>query len=75
MHDDDIDPIAEIRAIREKNGRKYKTMEAYFGHLRTLPPVEVLLARVQAKIERAKAKEAKPGKRPAPRRRRAPAHA
>jgi len=62
---DEYDPIEEIRAIREKNGRKYKTMAAYFDHLKTIPSADVLLARIQKKIERMKAK---PKRRPASRR-------
>ena len=77
IDDDDMDPIAEIRAIRAKNGRKYKTMSAYFDHLRTVPSADVLLAQVRAKI--AKAKEAKttakPSRRPASRRRKTVVHA
>ena len=74
--DDDIDPVAEIRAIREKISRRYKTMDEYFDHLRTVPPVDVLLAQVRAKI--AKAKEAKTtaksSRRPASRRRKTLVH-
>ena len=76
MTDDDIDPIDEIRAIRAKNSRKYKTMDAYFDHLKTVPPADVLLAQLRKKIEKARAKDkVKPSRRPAPRRRKAAVHA
>ena len=52
MHDE-LDPVEETRAIREKIMRKYKTTEAYFKHLKTVPTAEVLLAQVRRKNERA----------------------
>ena len=72
-----MDPIEEIRAIRAKLWRKYKTMNAYFNHLRTMPSADVLLAQVRAKIAKAKEAEAtaKPGRRPVARRRKTLAHA
>ena len=73
--DDDIDPVAEIRAIREKISRRYKTMDEYFDHLRTVPSADVLLAQVRAKIAKAKEAKAKPSRRPASRRRKAVVHA
>jgi len=73
--DDDIDPVAEIRAIREKISRRYKTMDEYFDHLRTVPSADILLAQVRAKIAKAREAKAKPSKRLASRRRRAVAHA
>ena len=74
MTEDDIDPIAEIRAIRAKNGWKYKTMDAYFDHLRTVPSVDVLLVQLRKKIEKAKApsRKAKAAVKPAASRRKAP---
>ena len=77
MHDGDIDPVEEIRAIRRKHDRQFKTMEAYFAHLRTVPSADVLLAQVREKIAKTEAKKAKggPASRPTPRRRRAVAHA
>jgi len=73
-YDDEMDPIKEIRAIRAKNGLKYKTMDAYFDHLKTVPSADVLLVQIRAKIEKEKTK-AKPSRRPASRRRKSVAHA
>jgi len=72
---DEYDPIEEIRAIREKNARKYKTMAAYFEHLRTVPSADVLLEQVRKKIEKAQAKAAKAKHRPASRSRKPTTHA
>ena len=55
MMNDELDPVAEIRAIREKIARKYVSTDAYFEHLKTVPPAEVLLAQVRRKNEKAKA--------------------
>ncbi len=52
---DELDPVEETRAIREKIMRKYKTTDAYFEHLKTIPTAEVLLAQVREKNEKAKA--------------------
>jgi hypothetical protein len=46
MMNDELDPVEEIRAIRETITRKYKTTDAYFEHLKTIPSAEVLLAQV-----------------------------
>jgi len=69
-----LDPLEEVRAIREKISRKYKTMDAYFDHFKDIPSADVLLAQVRKKIEKAKAK-GKPTRRPAARRRKAAVHA
>ena len=58
MIDEDLDPVEEIRAIRAKINRKYKTIDAYCEHLRTIPSADVLLAQIQAKIAKAKIKAA-----------------
>jgi hypothetical protein len=47
----DVDPIEENRARREEISRKYGTMNAYVAYLQTLPPADVLLERLNAKIE------------------------
>ena len=65
---DEHDPIEEIRAIRAKIARKYKTMDAYWDHLKTIPSADVLLEQVRKKIERAQARAAKAKHRPASRR-------
>ncbi len=57
--DDDPDPVEEIRAIRRKIMRKYKTLDAYFDHLQSLPSAEEMHAQIKAKIERAKARSRK----------------
>jgi hypothetical protein len=82
MTDDDIDPVAEVRAVRAKIWRKYKTMDAYFDHLKDVPSVDVLLAQIRKKLEKAKDKvkpnrpaASRAGKRPASRRRKAAVHA
>ena len=72
MTDSDIDPIAEIRAVREKISLRFKTMDAYFDFLRTVPPADVLLAQIRGKTGKPKAR---PARRPASRRRKAPVHA
>jgi len=72
-----LNPLEEVRAIREKIGRRYKTMDEYWDHLKTVPSADILLERVQEKIARAKAKEAaaKPARRRlASRRRKALVH-
>ncbi len=33
--DDDVDPVEEIRAIRDEIARKFKTPSAYLAYLRT----------------------------------------
>jgi len=35
----DMEPLEEIRAIREEISRKYKTVEAYGDHLRSVYPL------------------------------------
>ncbi len=54
MIDDVPDPVEEIRAIRRKIARKFKTLDAYFDHVQTLPSVEEMHARVRAKLEKSK---------------------
>lgn len=49
MTNDELDPVEEIRAIRKKISRKFKTIDAYFDHLKTIPPADVLLARIRRK--------------------------
>jgi hypothetical protein len=69
-------PLEEIWAIREKISRKYKTMDEYLDHLKTVPSADVLLAQVRAKNEKLKVRATpKAEKRPASRRRKAVAHA
>ncbi len=63
MMDDDPDPVEEIRAIRRKIMRKYKTLDAYVKHLQTLPSAEEMHARIKAELERSEKKKAKPRKR------------
>ncbi len=52
MLTEEVDPVEEIRAIREKIARKYKTTDAYFEHLQTIPPADALLAQVRRKKDR-----------------------
>ena len=75
MLDDEIDPIEEVQAIRQKIWRRHKTVEAYFAHLKNVPSADVLLTQVRAKIAKAKETEAKPSRRPASRRRKTLVHA
>jgi hypothetical protein len=51
MNNDEQDPVDEIRAIRKVVMRKYKTVDAYFEHLKTIPTAEVLLAKIRKKNE------------------------
>ena len=77
MYSGDIDPVEEIRAIRRKHDRRFKTMDEYWDHLKTIPSADVLLARVREKIAKAEARKvvAKPARRPASRRLKTPIHA
>jgi hypothetical protein len=52
MQTDELDPVEEIRAIREKIARKYDTTEAYFEHVKTIPTAEGLLEHVRRKKNR-----------------------
>ena len=61
--DDDVDPVGEIRAIRHRKDRQFKTMEAYFEYIRTIPSAEALLAKIRGKV--AKAGSTRPPRRPA----------
>jgi len=69
---DDRDPVEEIRAVRAKIWRKYKTLDAYWDHLKTIPSADVLLEQIQKKIEKAKARAARPKRRSASRRQKSP---
>jgi hypothetical protein len=71
MMNDETDPVEEIRAIRKSIARKYKTTDAYFAHLKTVPSAEVLLAQVQRKNEKTRddrSRTSKPAMKPASRR-------
>lgn len=63
MMNDELDPVEEIRAIREKIMRKYKTTDAYFEHLKMIPTAEVLLAQVRRKNEKTKSAAKSPRRR------------
>lgn len=64
MIDEELDPVGEIRAIRKNLMRKYKTLDAYFDHLSTLPSPQEMRNQIKAKL----AKSSKAQSRPAPRR-------
>ncbi len=70
---DELDPVEEIRAIREKIAQKYKTTDAYFEHLKTIPTTEILLAQVRRKNEKARTLDKPAARRRAARHR--PVHA
>ena len=52
-------PMEEVRAIRQKIGKKYKTMAEYCEHWQTVPSADVLLKQIRAKIARAEARKSK----------------
>ncbi len=45
----DVDPLDELRAVRRRIQRKYKTVEAYAEHLKTVPSAKELLAELAKK--------------------------
>lgn len=59
MNTKDIDPLDELRAVRRRIWRKYKTIDAYVEHLKNQPPVEEIIAKLQKKIERQEARKTK----------------
>jgi hypothetical protein len=71
----DMDPLEEIRAIREELNREFPTMEAYGDYLRKNFPITnpAPPAPAQRKGRRNSAK-AKPNARPALRQRKSAAH-
>jgi len=72
----DMDPLEELRAIREEINREFPTLEAYFAHLRKNFPAASPAAEPQRKSHRTSAKpKAKANTRPALRQRKSAAHA
>lgn len=50
MIDDDLDPVEEIRTIRRNIMKKYKTLDAYFEHIHTLPSPQEMHDQIKAKL-------------------------
>ncbi len=44
---EDDDPIARLRHIRDRNAKRFKTAQAYFAYLRTVPSAAELLLRMK----------------------------
>jgi len=63
MIDEDIDPVEEIRAIRRKHDRRFKTSDAYWAYIKTVPSADILLAQIREKIAKS-AKKAAPSRKP-----------
>lgn len=51
----DTDPLDELRAVRRRIQRRYKTVEAYAEHLKTVPSAKELLLELAKKKSKKKA--------------------
>jgi len=70
----DMDPLEEIRAIREELNREFPTIEAFFDYLRSNSPAKNSVPQPPRKGRRA-ATKAKANVRPALRQRKTTTHA
>ncbi len=48
---DDIDPVDEVRAVREAIQEKYKTLDAYMAHMKEIPSADELLRQVRQRMK------------------------
>ncbi len=48
---DDIDPVDEVRAVREAIQKKYKTLDAYMAHMKEIPTADELLRQVRQSMK------------------------
>ena len=75
---EDAEPVEELNRLRVATAKHFKTLDAYWDYLRTVPTAEEMLAEIKAEIaeEETKTKaKTNPPKRRAPRRRKAAAQA